>query len=101
MNVSPNAFLLPHDPPERHVGVFLVTFEALAGLLQMDGTYSLEMAGFPKGATVSFAEADNARQVVRLYVEHESLPVHYEGSVLPEMPAITATRRDVNLLEVS
>lgn len=92
MNVVPNAFALPGEPHTSRIGIFLLAYAGLGGLLQLDGTFALKMTGFPKGAKLLFIEADNQRNMLRLYVEHESMPETFEGCQLPEMPCITADR---------
>lgn len=81
-----------HRGPRRRVRIFLISFEALAGLLQLDGTFVLKMRGFPEGATLAFIEADNERGELKLYVEHESFAEVNEGCMAPTWPAIEATQ---------
>ena len=79
----------------RRVKVFEMSFQGVAGLLQLDGSFVLKMEGFPVGGRLSFIEADNERGILKLYVEHELFEEIEEGAVvLPQTP-ITVTRYEL------
>ena len=81
--------------PSRRVKVFEMSFEGVAGLLQLDGSFVLTMEGFPVRGRLSFIEADNERGILKLYVEHESFEEIEEGGVVLSQTPITVTRYDL------
>lgn len=83
------------QPNARKERIYDVSFEALAGLLRLDGKCILKMDGFPKDGRLLFAEADNARGVVHLYVADESFEEIFEGESTPIAPPIDVTRIDL------
>ncbi len=66
------------DSPRR-VRVLVLTFEALAELLQLDASYALRVEGWPAGAVVVGAEIEQGVGAVKLYLQHESFPEVLEG----------------------
>ena len=76
----------------RRVALLSGSFQGLARLLQQDGTYALKIEGFPEGAKLAFVDVDNQQGMLRLYVEHESLPETWEGCLVLELSALIETR---------
>ena len=81
------------EPTTRRIQIYDVSFGALMGLLQLDGTGRLEVKGIPEGAVLTFIESDNERSRLRLYIQHDSFPETLEGCPFPTAPCITSTLR--------
>lgn len=80
---------------ERRFKTIEITFEALAGLFQIDGTYILKMDGYPKDAVVVFADVDNGRGIVTLYLYHPDFEIIAEGIYVQNPIYITVERWDL------